>query len=51
MIKARRYVVTAALLLAVGVAAPAWAQTPDLSGTWKFDASQEHGRSGRAAYL
>jgi len=43
MIKARRYVVTAALLLAVGVAAPAWAQTPDLSGTWKFDASKSMG--------
>ena len=43
MIKSRRYVVTAVLLLAMGVAAPAWAQTTDLSGTWKFDASKSMG--------
>ena len=39
----RRYVMAAALLLAVSVAVPAWAQTPDLSGTWKFDASKSMG--------
>ena len=39
----RRYVVATALLLAVSVAAPAWAQTTDLSGTWKFDAAKSMG--------
>ena len=43
MIKSRRYVMAVALLLAVSVAAPAWAQTPDLSGTWKFEKSKSTG--------
>jgi hypothetical protein len=43
MTKSRPYLVAAALLFAMSVAAPAWAQTPNLSGTWKFDASKSTG--------
>lgn len=43
MIKSRLYVVAVALLLAVSVAAPGWAQTPNLSGTWKFEAAKSTG--------
>jgi hypothetical protein len=38
MTKARLYFVVVAL--AVSVAVPAWAQTPNLSGTWKFEAAK-----------
>jgi hypothetical protein len=43
MTKSRLNLVAVALLLAMSVAAPGWAQNPDLSGTWKFDASKSTG--------
>jgi hypothetical protein len=44
MIKSRLSVMGVALALAASVAAPAWAQqTPNFSGTWKFEAAKSQG--------
>lgn len=43
MTRSRFCFVAAVWVLAVSVSAPAWAQTPNFSGTWKFDAAKSTG--------